>query len=94
MNIITGLKVDAGTGAGSRGGKVIGRTGSGIPIYAHGKHQAADFKVKDHAQAAAMHEMQRKYHKQKGSTQTAKHHENIRNQHAGYTEGTKHEVSY
>ena len=34
MNLqISGLKVDAGTGAGSRGGVVIGHTSSGKPIY-------------------------------------------------------------
>ena len=94
MNLqISGLKVDA-KGEGTRGGKIIGHTGNGIPIYAHGKHQAADFNTKDHAQAAAMHEMQRKFHMGKGSKQTAKHHEKVRDQHAGYTAGTKHEVNY
>lgn len=34
MNLqITGLKVDAGSGEGTRGGKIIGHTGSGKPIY-------------------------------------------------------------
>ena len=38
MNLkITGLKVDAGSGEGSRGGRVIGHSSSGEPIYASKK---------------------------------------------------------
>ena len=39
MNLkITGLQVDAGSGEGSRGGRVIGHDGKGNPIYASSKH--------------------------------------------------------
>ena len=56
MTIITGLKVDAGTGAGSRGGKVIGRTKTGKAIYMNASHSAhASFDHKEHKQAATVH---------------------------------------
>ena len=57
MNLtITGLKVDAGGGEGSRGGKVIGHTSSGKPIYLNPKHAAhGDFTKQEHTEAANTH---------------------------------------
>lgn len=47
---------DAGTGAGSRGGHVIGKTSSGKPIYAsHGHPEHAGFSSRDHDRAANLH---------------------------------------
>lgn len=57
MNLkITGLKVDA-TGEGSRGGKIIGHTSSGRPIYgSHGHPRHAEFSKKEHNTAANLHD--------------------------------------
>lgn len=45
------------SGEGSRGGKVIGHTRSGKPIYAtYGHSGHKDFTAEDHADAAAVHE--------------------------------------
>ena len=52
---IKGLKVDQG-GEGSRGGKIIGRTKSGKPIYeSHGHPSHKDFTSQDHSKAAGIH---------------------------------------
>ena len=57
MTIVTGLKVDVGTGAGSRGGKVIGTTKSGKPIYEDHKHPSHEkFHYFEHKQAAELHD--------------------------------------
>lgn len=67
---IGGLKVDAGGGAGSRGGKIIGHTKSGKPIYfSRGSHQGAGseahtstmskhagFSSDEHREASKLHE--------------------------------------
>lgn len=55
MNLaITGLKVDA-KGEGSRGGKIIGHTSSGKPIYAsHGHPSHGKFTGKDHEEAMGL----------------------------------------
>lgn len=55
MNLqITGLKVDAGEG--SRGGRVIGHTTSGKPIYMnHGHSGHKNFNAKEHEEAAQKH---------------------------------------
>ncbi len=57
MNLqITGLKVDAGTGPGSRGGHVVGKTKSGKPIYsAFGHAGHGKFSMSDHIEAANIH---------------------------------------
>ncbi len=48
------LKVDAG-GEGSKGGKVVGHTSSGKPIYMNAKHpDHAGFSQKDHERAARL----------------------------------------
>ncbi len=53
MNTIVMMRNDAGTGAGSRGGKVIGRTKSGKPIYMNHNHPSHSlFSPKDHDEAA------------------------------------------
>ncbi len=53
MNLsITGLKIDTG-GEGSRGGKVIGHTSGGKPIYQNHNHPShKGFSPKDHDEAA------------------------------------------
>ncbi len=51
------LKVDAG-GEGSKGGHIIGHTGSGKPIYRNAKHpDHKGFTAKDHDTASVMHGM-------------------------------------
>ena len=51
---ISGLKVDQG-GEGSRGGVIIGRTGSGKPIYQNARHPShSDFSDPDHKDAIAL----------------------------------------
>ena len=57
MNLqISGLKVDAGAGPGSRGGKIIGHTSSGKPIYmTHGHPGHGDFTRKEHIEASNAH---------------------------------------
>ncbi len=53
---INNLKVDVGSGPGSRGGHVIGKTSSGKPIYMNAKHPShGDFTAKDHREAATEH---------------------------------------
>lgn len=57
---IRGLKVDMGEG--SRGGKVIGHTSSGKPIYQNADHSShSKFTLKDHKEAAGFHEEKRKF---------------------------------
>lgn len=49
-------------GEGSRGGKVIGHTKSGKPVYSHkdaGHESYKDFSIADHLDAASLHEKQR-----------------------------------
>lgn len=55
MNLqITGLKVDAGEG--SRGGKIVGHTKSGKPIYmSHGHPSHGEFTKAEHNTAANIH---------------------------------------
>ena len=49
-------KQDAGVGAGSRGGHIIGRTKSGKPLYMNHKHPShKEFSSRDHSQAAELH---------------------------------------
>ncbi len=49
-------RYDAGTGAGSRGGNVIGRTRSGKPIYQnHGHPEHNNFNAPEHTEAANKH---------------------------------------
>jgi hypothetical protein len=44
------------TGEGSRGGKIIGHTQSGKPIYSNSKHEShKDFSAQDHTDAAELH---------------------------------------
>jgi ADP-ribose pyrophosphatase YjhB (NUDIX family) len=50
------------TGEGSRGGKIIGHTKSGKPIYASGGQ--SDFSKEEHADAAAAHKKEAEYHRQ------------------------------
>ncbi len=55
---ITGLKVDAGSGPGSRGGRIIGHTSGGKPVYDtfhnhHGSH--SDFTAREHTEATVIH---------------------------------------
>ena len=53
-------------GEGSRGGKVIGHTGSGKPIYqSHGHPSHKDFSKQEHGEAAKKHdELSTKYEKE------------------------------
>ena len=55
MNLqINGLKVDGGEG--SKGGKIIGHTGSGKPIYMSPGHKAhSSFTSKEHHEASKLH---------------------------------------
>lgn len=56
-------KKDMG-GEGSRGGQVIGHTGSGKPIYENAKHPShGGFNALEHFEAAALHEKDEKEHK-------------------------------
>ena len=53
---MTNLRVDAG-GEGSRGGKIVGHTTSGKPIYAKHSHPShKEFTEKDHREAMATHD--------------------------------------
>lgn len=52
---IGGLKVDA-TGAGSRGGHIIGHTSTGKPVYASKHSSHAGFSKQEHLQAKNLHE--------------------------------------
>ena len=57
MNTITHMwpKFDVG-GEGSRGGKVIGRTSGGKPIYMNANHPGhKDFNAKEHIEAQGTH---------------------------------------
>lgn len=84
MNLkITGLKIDQG-GEGSRGGKIIGHTTSGKPIYAgepvswayaamHPPHEK--FTPKDHVEASELHlELKDKF-KIQGNERLARNHQ-------------------
>ena len=52
---ITGLKVDAG-GEGSRGGRIIGRTSGGKPIYENHNHPGhGNFSAGEHSKAEQIH---------------------------------------
>ncbi len=63
MNTIVMMRNDVGTGAGSRGGKVIGRTKTGKPIYMNHNHPShGDFNAGDHKDAAKHHEGQVAFH--------------------------------
>lgn len=56
MNTIVMMRNDAGTGAGSRGGKIIGRTKTGKPIYdSHGHAAHKGFTSAEHGHAANLH---------------------------------------
>lgn len=60
---INGLKVDAGSGPGSRGGHVIGKTSSGKPIYASAYHREhGNFNSEEHKEAAAAHQSEAEKH--------------------------------
>lgn len=49
---IKNLRVDAGTGPGSRGGRIIGHTSTGKPVYANANHPAhAGFTPAEHREA-------------------------------------------
>ena len=55
---ITGLKVDVGEG--SRGGKIIGHTKSGKPVYGTFNHPShKDFSHDDHLNAHTIHDNER-----------------------------------
>ena len=55
MKPITGLKVD-GVGEGSRGGKIIGHTTGGKPIYGNHNHPGhKGFSAEDHFKAHDLH---------------------------------------
>lgn len=54
---IKGLRVDAASGPGSRGGHVIGKTSTGKPIYANFNHPShAGFTPREHYEAGNAHE--------------------------------------
>ena len=58
MNTIVMMRPrnDVGGGAGSRGGKIIGRTKTGKPIYEnHGHRGHLGFTAKEHGEAASEH---------------------------------------
>ncbi len=56
MNTIIHMRNDAGSGAGSRGGKIIGRTRTGNPIYENHKHPAhQSFTLGEHGDASLKH---------------------------------------
>ena len=70
MNLqITGLKVDMGEG--SRGGKVVGHTSSGKPVYATFKHPAQaphdEIEPKHHLKAADYHKNEAQKSEEKAS---------------------------
>ena len=77
MNLqITGLKVDAG-GEGSRGGKIIGHTSGGKPIYVNAKHpDHKSFTSDDHFEAALLHKVAKRKGKHEGVN-----HDRMRRQH-------------
>ena len=69
-NTILHMRNDAGSGAGSRGGKVIGRTKSGKPIYMNHKHPShGGFTKDEHFEAADLHQSasNKKFNEKKGS---------------------------
>jgi len=43
------------SGEGSKGGKIIGHTKSGKPIYEHSIHTSKDFTAEDHSDATSAH---------------------------------------
>lgn len=59
-------------GEGSKGGKIIGHTKSGKPVY-QGKdaHEYSDFSKEDHEEAANLHEKQRDYHKMHSTAESS-----------------------
>lgn len=56
------IKAGKKTGAGSRGGHVIGYTKSGKPVYKNNKQPYRDFSAQDHSDAAEIHSEQARSH--------------------------------
>ena len=54
-------------GEGSRGGKIIGHTKSGKPIYENSQHTSKDFTAEDHSDATSAHQRAAKEHSDKSS---------------------------
>jgi hypothetical protein len=82
MNLkLSNLKVDMGSGAGSRGGKVIGTTSSGKPVYANAKHPShKSFSPNEHQEAVELH--LKAYKGAASNSQEAAHHRNAISEHA------------
>lgn len=56
MNTVIHMRRDVGSGEGSKGGKVIGRTKTGKPIYMnHGHPSHKDFTFGEHKEAVGLH---------------------------------------
>jgi hypothetical protein len=66
-------------GEGSRGGKVIGHTSSGKPIYAHkDAHEYKDFTASEHQEAANLHNKEANYTKGKSPVEKVNHQQRAR----------------
>lgn len=64
------------SGPGSRGGKVIGYTKSGKPIYDSHHSSYSNFSPQDHHDATEVHTNLHKKFKKEGDLDTAQHHYN------------------
>jgi len=70
-----------GGGEGSRGGKVIGRTKSGKPIYSSHMGDHARFSRHDHAEAMDVHKLHARKNARDGNLDMAAHHRNMADKH-------------
>lgn len=71
-------------GEGSRGGKVIGHTKSGKPIYENLKadsEEYSDFSIRDHQDASDLHDKKSVKHYNKDDKEKWKHHHTIADSH-------------
>jgi len=74
---------------GSRGGKIIGHTKSGKPIYDSANHAAhADFTSDEHKEAAATH-LSKNYSRKKPDAEKEAHHEKQRAEHMKLADNDK-----
>ncbi len=85
---MTNLRVDA-SGEGSRGGKIVGHTSGGKPIYGVHNHPEHDsFTREEHTEAAQLH--QAKMGELRGKDKGAmEHHKKQRNAHSKYGSGDR-----
>lgn len=88
-------------GEGSRGGKIIGHTKSGKPVYAVDRHKyGKDFSIEDHKDAANIHSQQGLHHQDQksaahraGDDEDYDHHHQLSHHHAVMTAEHVHEAS-